>query len=364
MSSVNEFIAQNAHLSDREVAEQLQRQGVSISRDAVRLRRVRTLGITKDLFGRLLKENNLDPKTVSSGWVKPNQYLSAFVYNPEFERSQVEDVAERMIEKMQKYSPKYPTIKRVKIKDGHLAVINITDIHIGENTALVIKRCHAAIDDVLSKASMFPISQILFIGGNDILHFDSEDKRTTKGTYVGGDTTSEDMYIKAEELYVALIEKLIPIAPVHYIHIPDNHAKKSAFGLTRTIHAYFHKNKEVTFDITPDYRKRYVFGENLICAAHGHGVRDNERPLDFATVFAKEWGQTSHRYGYLGHIHHNKSIISKHIKEMPGIEIQWLRTLQPQNDYESLNGYHSLSGISIFIHHPTEGQVARFNKNF
>ena len=359
---VNEFIYENRDKPDSHIARQLQQQGLPVSQNAVRMRR-QTLGIFKDRLGNLIDAKGLERKDVKIAWIK-DEDVSILVHNPEFNKEQLEDVAGQLIEQMKKHAPKYPPIKRTKIKDGHLLVVNMTDIHVGENTELVIKRCHEALDDIITKSSTFPIRQIVFAGGNDVLHIDTNQHTTTKGTQLHAEMSPEKMFIKAKDLYIELIEKLLTVAPVHYLHIPDNHAKISGFHLSQVIGAWFRNQKDFSMDITKDYRKKYVFGDNLLCFAHGHGVRDNDRPLDFATVFAKEWGVTHHRYGYLGHIHHNKSIISKHIKEMPGIEIQWLRSVQPQNDYESLQGYHSKAGVSTFIHHPSEGQVARFNKNF
>jgi hypothetical protein len=367
-AEVNAFIKENSSKSDRELYRELVRQGINISMNAVRLRR-RSMGNLKDSFGNLIDGKGLSRNDVKLAWLK-GEDASILVHNPDFNKEQIEDVGARIIEEMKKHAPKYPKIKRAAVKhlpwmkEGHLLVVNMADIHVGENTELVIKRCHEALDDILIKATMFPISKIVFAGGNDVLHVDTDTHTTTKGTQLHAEMRPEDMFVKAKDLYIALIEKLVAFAPVHYVHIPDNHAKISGFHLSQVIEAWFHKHPEVTVDVSKDYRKRLVFGDNLVCFAHGHGVKDNDRPLDFATVFAKEWGLTRHRYGYLGHIHHNKSIISKHIKEMPGIEIQWLRSIQPQNDYESLSGYHSKAGVSLFIHHPKDGQVARFNKNF
>lgn len=366
---IDEFIvAHHDTYTDERIVEKLNDIGLTIGVEALRKRR-RAMGIQKTTNqGNLYFRSQIERLGITDddwkmAWDKSDG-LSVLVHNPNYRKQTFNDFKESFIKEMQEYSPKYPQIKRTKIKDGHCLVVNMTDIHVGENTETVINRCHAAIDDIITKSSVFPISQIIFAGGNDVIHIDTDHHTTTKGTQLHAEMRPEAIFVKAKDLYVALIEKLLTIAPVHYVHIPDNHAKISGFHLSELIATWFRNTQHFTADVSHHYRKRFVFGDNLICFAHGHGVRDNDRPLDFATVFAKEWGQTHHRYGYLGHIHHNKSIISKHIKEMPGIEIQWLRSVQLTNDYEDLKGYHSKAGISTFIHHPTEGQIARFNKNF
>lgn len=366
---IDQFILDNHEkYTDERLVEKLNELGLTIGVEALRKRR-RAMGIQKatnsgsQYYKAQIERLGIKDTDWKMAWDKSDG-LSVLVHNPLFKKDSFLEFKEKAIEEMQRYSPKYPTIKRTEVKDAHCLVVNITDVHIGENTELSIARCQDALADIVHKSSLFLIDRVIFVGGNDVIHVDTMHHTTTKGTQLHAQISPQEIFTKAKTLYISLIEQLAAIADVHYIHVPDNHAELSGFHLSDVVASWFRNAKNITFDTSAQYRKCYVYGDNLLAFAHGHGVKDNERPLDIATAFPKEWGSTQHRYCYLGHVHHNKSIISKNIKEMNGIEVQWLRSTQPRNEYESLSGYHSKAGVSTFIHHPTKGQVARFNVNF
>lgn len=365
---IDRFIMENyKSLTDLDLTARLNELGLPIGHEAVRKRR-QQLGCEKTNTGGWSYAKKIAALGISDNdwkvaWDK-SEGLSVLVDNPNYRKDSFNELKQSFIDEMNRYSPKYPVIKRTKVKDAHCLIVNITDVHIGENTQEMLKRCNLALDEIVNYSSLFPIEKIIFVGGNDIIHVDTMHHTTTKGTQLHAEMSPQEIFLTAKLLYISLIERLLTIADVHYIHIPDNHGELSGFHLSELIAAWFNNNKHVTFDTSSEFRKCVVYGQNFLAFAHGHGVKDNERPLDFATVFAQQWGQTTFRYGYLGHIHHNKSIISKHIKEQPGIELQWLRSTQLRNPYEKLNGYHSSAGVSTFIHHPTKGQIARFNTNF
>ena len=68
---------------------------------------------------------------VKHGWLKTDK-SSLFFKNPNFKTEAKNKFAEDLIKELQEYSPKYPTIKRSKSKDGHLLVLDPADIHVGK----------------------------------------------------------------------------------------------------------------------------------------------------------------------------------------------------------------------------------------
>ena len=80
-------------------------------------------------------------------------------------------------------------------------------------------------------------------------------------------------------MIVEVLEKLITVADVHYIHCPSNHDYVSGFFLSDVIKTWFHKNENITFDCSIAHRKYFRYGTNLIGATHGDGAKQNDLPL-------------------------------------------------------------------------------------
>ena len=134
-----------------------------------------------------------DPRDVKHGWIK-NKETSLFVNNPDYKgkESQKNEFIENLIKSLKEHSPKYTKIKRKKSSDGHLLVIDPADIHVGKlcsametgeayNSEIAVQRVKEGVQGILDKSSGFNIDSILFIGGNDILHIDTPQRKTTSG---------------------------------------------------------------------------------------------------------------------------------------------------------------------------------------
>ena len=261
-------------------------------------------------------EAGIDPKDVKHGWIR-SENSSLFFKNPAFDNGMVsgEKILKSLIEDLQKYSPKFKKIKREKVNDGHLLVIDPADIHIGKlassfetgedyNNQIAVKRVLEGVDGILNKASGFNIDKINFIGGNDILHIDTPHRKTTAGTPQDTDGMWYDNFLIAKELYIEVLEKLIAIADVHFTFNPSNHDYTNGFFLADVIKTHFRKCKNITFDCSIAHRKYFKYGTNLIGTTHGDGAKQIDLGA-LMSVEAKEyWGDSIHRYFYTHHVHH------------------------------------------------------------
>ena len=91
-----------------------------------------------------------------------------------------EELRDDIIKAMDKHSPTYRKIKRKKLTNGHLLVIDPADIHIGKlcssfetgeeyNAQIAVQRVKEGVEGIINKSQGFNIDKILFVGGNDIL---------------------------------------------------------------------------------------------------------------------------------------------------------------------------------------------------
>jgi len=313
------------------------------------------------------KEKGIPISDVNHYWWKGQQFSIHVKGNNNISYSSIKD---EMIKEMKKYAPKYPKIKRTKVKDAHLLVVDPADIHIGKlasafetgedyNNQIAVQRVHDGVQGILDKTSGYNIDKILLIIGNDILHTDTPRRTTTSGTFQDTDGMWYDNFLIAKKLYVEVIEKLMTVADVHVVLNPSNHDYQNGFFLADSIYSWFSKSKNITFDVSIAHRKYFRYGKNIIGSTHGDGAKTHDLPLLMAQEASNAWSVCPHRYFYTHHIHHKSS------KDYGSVCVESLRSPSATDSWHSRNGYqHAPQAIEAFIHHPKQGQVARITNLF
>lgn len=279
------------------------------------------------------------------------------------------DIKDEMLAEIKEYAPKYPSINYEIKNEGHLLVVDPADIHIGKlassfetgetyNNQIAVDRIRAGVAGILEKSKGFNIDKILLVVGNDILHIDTPKRTTTSGTPQDTDGMWYDNFKIAKQIYVEVIESLIQLAPVHVQYDPSNHDYTNGFFLADTLSSWFSNSTSVTFNCGIAHRKYFVYGDNLIGTTHGDGAKETDLPLLMAHE-AKEWSACTHRYFYTHHIHHKKS------RDYMGVCVESLRSPSGTDSWHHRNGYvFAPKAIEGFIHHKTNGQIARITHIF
>lgn len=305
---------------------------------------------------------------IKHGWLKSDR-SSMFFTNPLYKKKEGDEFYNELIEDLQNFSPEFPVIKRSASQEGHLLVIDPADVHIGKlamafetgdeyNTKIAVERVLKGVQGILDKTSGFNIDQILFIGGNDILHIDTPKRTTTSGTPQDTDGMWYSNFLIAKQLYIDVLMMLIPVADVHFTFNPSNHDYTNGFFLADVIKTYFKDCKNITFDCSIAHRKYYKYYNNLIGTTHGDGARQGDLPLLMAHE-SKDWSDCKHRYIYTHHVHH------KTAKDHIGVTIESLRSPSASDSWHSRNGYTGVpKAIEGFLHHKEFGQISRITHIF
>jgi hypothetical protein len=312
---------------------------------------------------------NMPVFSVKHGWIKTKEQ-SVFWKNPFFNGEKtIEQVKEEILQLIKDHAPKYPTIKRNKLKDGHLLVIDPADVHIGKlceafetgedyDNQIAVQRVKEGVQGILDKSKGFDIDKIVFIGGNDILHIDTPKRTTTSGTPQDTVGMWYSNFLIAKKLYIECIEMLCSIADVHFIFNPSNHDYTHGFFLCDAIATYFRNAENITFDVSISHRKYFVYGQNLIGSTHGDGAKTNDLGALMAHE-SKDWSKCKHRYFYTHHVHH------KTAKDLIGCTVEALRSPSGTDSWHDRNGYTGApKAIEGFIHSKEFGQVARLTHIF
>ena len=315
------------------------------------------------------KKHGIDVDSISSYWFNDGSGISVNVKNKKNETNW-QQVREEMLATLADHKPVFEDFDYEPSFDGHCLVIDPADVHIGKladsfetgcdyDSQTAVARVKEGVRGILQKASGFDIEQIVFVGGNDILHIDSPSRKTTSGTPQDTDGMWFRNFKIAKQLYIDVIGSLLKIAPVHFVFNPSNHDYTNGFFLADMIDTYFANHKGFTSDADLTHRKYYVYGDNLIGTTHGDGAKNQDLPLLMATEAPREWAITKHRYIYTHHVHHKMS------KDFQGVTLESLRSPSGTDGWHHRNGYqHAPKAVEGFLHHPTHGQVARLTHLF
>jgi len=320
---------------------------------------------------------DIDNTTVKHLWVK-NKTASLFVKNPNFiaeNQAQQTDFKAELIKELQEYSPKFPKLERKFQEDGHLLVVDIADLHINKyatseltgaeyNSKLAVERAVLGTKGLLEKSSGFNIEKILFVIGNDVLNTDNLNHSTTKLTPQDTDTNWYEAFLIAKKCYVECIQLCLSVANVDVVHCPSNHDFMSGCFLAEVISTYFKNCDNITFDISPSYRKCYRYYNNMINLEHGDKGKALDLPLIYAQSNPKMWYETKFRYGYLHHVHHQDKKQFQSSKDYVGVNITYLRSPSSADIWHSDNGYFNMVAVEGFIHSKEHGRVSHLTHYF
>lgn len=286
-----------------------------------------------------------------------------------------EDVRDDIIKEMNKHSPSYKKIIRREYSNGHLLVVDIADLHINKyacsdltgdeyNTQLAVERAVNGTKGILEKANGFNIDKILFVIGNDVLNTDTIFKSTTKGTQQDTDVHWFKAFQIAREAYVKCIDICLTVADVDVVHCPSNHDLMSGCFLADSLMSWYRKSKNVTFDVSPKYRKYYSYYSNMISLEHGDKGKMANIPLLAAQEEPTMWAETKFRYGYLHHIHHSDKNSFKSGKDYVGYNITYLRSPSNPDLWHTEEGYKNLVAVEGFVHSKYHGRVSQITHYF
>lgn len=326
-------------------------------------------------FQKALADNAFDlPYVIKHGWLKTKE-ASIFIKN-NAEVVSFDEMREDLIEELKEYSPSFKKIARKPITDPHCLVIDPADLHIGKladpfdtgdtyNHEIAIQRATEGIAGILDKAAGFKFDQIVFIVGSDVLHVDSKNNATTAGTPQDVSQKWYRNYLQARDLYIAIIEMLLPIADVHIQYNSSNHDYVSGFMLVDSIYCWFRKCKNMTFNIDMLPRKYFKYGNSLIGTSHGDNRNMDQLPLAMGLEAKELWSQCKYYYWYLEHIHHKQFYKFMMGKDMQGVSIEFLRSASGTDSWHKHNLYaNNLKAIEAFIHSKEHGQIARLTHLF
>lgn len=311
-------------------------------------------------------------------WHKTNEYSSFFTNKKDLEadKEAFEDMCSRVLKRMSQHAPKYKTVRRKKVDEPHLIVVDPADIHIRKyshvdetgfnyNSELATSMTIDGVEGLLKKAQGFPVERFMLVIGNDVLHTDNPQNTTTSGTRQDIDGMWWQGAEHAEAMYVNIIDTLLGIADVDVVFNPSNHDYMSGWFLAKMLRNWYRHTKNVTFDTSIRHRKYYQYGVTMIGTTHGDGAKQADLPMLMAHEAPQMWADTKFRLWLQHHLHHKYAVKWQAAKDYPGVYVRGLRSPSAPDPWHDRNGYvGALQAVEAFAIDKQAGLVAELTHSF
>lgn len=212
----------------------------------------------------------------------------------------------------------------------------------------------AAVDHLVNLAP--PADRALVVNLGDFFHADTKDHRTLRsGNVLDVDTRWSKVLATGVRTMRRIIDRALEKHhEVRVISEIGNHDDHSSIMLALCLQQYYENEPRVSIDTSPETFHWYRFGQNLIGVTHGDRVKASELPAIMAADRKVDWGETSHRYWYTGHVHHDSA------KEYTGgVIVETFRTLASRDAWHHSSGYRSGQDMKCDVLHREWGRVNR-----
>lgn len=238
-------------------------------------------------------------------------------------------------------------------KNGEVYEITIPDLHSGllswrEETGddydvkIMQTRFNSCIADIVKRMEGHKVKRIVMVTLGDLLHVDNDQQTTTKGTFQQVDGRTAKIFDITLMMFVDAITTLGNIAPVEVIYISGNHDRVTGRMLIKAIEMAFIKDKNITFDVSPNPQKSRLIGNILIGWTHGDIPRKNAlnwlqpiaRSMDKAIRFMEI---------HSGHLHTEITKEFVQTEDCAGIIIRYLPNISSASFWEHQQAYSKSS---------------------
>ena len=227
----------------------------------------------------------------------------------------------------------------------HAVLVGLSDWHVGKRSAggdhtlaSQVEGLTRHLDDVCDRALSVwgtPHRAIVMMG-SDLLHVDTMDQTTTRGTPQGAQSvgSSRQAWRAALRLMDRAVQSLASACDVTVVVVPGNHDRLSAYTLGTALELRW--DGLADFHVPHDDCDRQIvpYCDVPIMMTHG----DQERPADLPLLLAREMPRGCDlRRGVIvsGHLHRN----ARAEEDKTGVQLVTLRSPACADDWHAAKGY-------------------------
>lgn len=217
-----------------------------------------------------------------------------------------------------------------------------------------------AVEDLLWECRGNDPERIIVPFGNDFVHTDSGQNKTTGGTPVDTDGRRDKIYEVALMAFIRAIERLRNAGPVDIVRVPGNHDRDSSLTMAWALKAWFRETPGVTVDVTPGPRKYRLYGRTLIGYEHGDNL-SNAQVRDLPAIMMQEaprdWiAQAEFREFHIGHRHSERRFTTLDTESSVGLVTRWMHSLSATDAWHHANKFiGQRRAAEVYRYHYTNG---------
>lgn len=242
---------------------------------------------------------------------------------------------------------KAPVRARISKPNGSnlMLEVNIPDLHIGKlawseetggenyDAKIAVQLFKDAVLTILSRVKHYKFDSVLFPVGSDLLHADTKQGTTAKGTPLDTDSRYQKNFGEARKAITWAIEQFRHIAPVRVEMVRGNHDDLSVWHLGDSLECYYHNTKDVTINNAPTDRKYVEWGKCMLLLCHGDRGKRADYPLLMATEQPEMFGRTRYREAHTGHTH------MLQVTEQHGVRVRIISSLSAADAWHAENAF-------------------------
>jgi len=210
----------------------------------------------------------------------------------------------------------------------------------------------SAVDRLVNSAPPAKIGLLLNLG--DMFHADNQKNVTNSGHQLDVDGRWAKVQQVGLKAMLHCINRLLEKHEKVIFRInKGNHDGHSSYALALMISCYYQNQPRVEVDLSPSVTWYYQFGQNLIGSTHGDTIKGTDMLCVMAADKPKEWGDTTHRIWFVGHVHHQDR------KEYRGGVVEYFRTLAARDAWHAGQGYRAGRDMCLIVLHKKHGEIER-----
>jgi hypothetical protein len=208
-------------------------------------------------------------------------------------------------------------------------------------------------DDLVERSPSATTALVLNLG--DYFHADDGQNRTMRS---GHNLDVDGRYQKVRKVGFRILRSMVQMClrkhdRVVVWNIIGNHDDYSAVDLSLWLQVAYENEPRVHIETSANKFYFLQFGKVMLAATHGDTARMEQMLGVMASDQPVMWGQCTHRYAHLGHVHH------KTLKDYPGVSVETHRVLQPSDLWAHNAGYRSQRDAQCITYHWDHGEYAR-----
>lgn len=239
------------------------------------------------------------------------------------------------------------------IGDPHLGLLaHHAEVGVDSDLKITSQILYDTVDMLVARSPASATGVVCSVG--DYFHSDSNLNRTQSGHQLDVDSR----HAKVAEVGFSLMRRMIERAlekhtRVLVVNAPGNHAPTTEKMMGLWLKAVFEREPrvEVLSAVNPYIYHR--FGQCLIGVHHGDGAKAAALPEIMACDRPEDWGQTTFRAWYTGHIHHDSR------KDYRGCTVESFRTMASSDAWSHHAGYRSGRSLQAITLHRKYGEQGR-----